>query len=99
MADVEIIPVEDIPSFTAGIWEKLRSMNRTAQVDFLKEATAEFIQHGEKLFSYNDLEGAKLSFSRALEVQNNSAEALNNLGVLYYRMGITKKPFSLTKLP
>ena len=68
VADVEIIPVEDIPSFTSGIWEKLKSLNRTAQVHFLKEAADEFIRHGEKLFSYNDLDGAELSFSRALEL-------------------------------
>ncbi len=87
VADAEIIPVGDIPSFTAGIWEKLKSMDRTAQVHFLKEAEEEFIQHGEKLFSYNDFEGAELSFSRALELQNHSPKALNNLGVLYYTKG------------
>ncbi len=87
VADVEIIPVGDIPSFTAGIWEKLRAMDRTAQGHFLKEAANEFNQHGEKLFSYNDFEGAELSFSRALELQNNFPKALNNLGVLYAQSG------------
>ena len=51
----------------------------------------EFTHSGEKLFSFNDFEGAELSFSRALELQNRSPKALNNLGVLYYTTGDHQK--------
>ena len=83
VADVDIIPVGEIGSLISGVWENLKSMDRAAQSHFLKEAADEFVRHGEKLFSYNDFEGAESSFSRALELQSDSAEALNNLGVIY----------------
>ena len=91
VADVEIIPVGDIPPFTSGIWDKLRSMDRPTQGNFLKEAADEFIQHGEKLFSYNDFEGAESSFRRALELHNNMPQAFNDLGVLYTQTGDNEK--------
>lgn len=91
VADVEIIPVGDTPSFTLGIWQKLRSMDKPSQNNFLKEAADEFIQHGEKLFSYNDFEGAEASFRRALEINNNVPKAHNDLGVLYTQTGGNEK--------
>ena len=87
MADVDIIPVGDIPTSTADLWKKLISMNPAKQSQFLQEAADEFIRHGEKMFSYDDLKDAEKSFFRALELQPDSAEALNNLGVLQSRTG------------
>lgn len=83
IADAEIIPVGDIPAFTTGIWQKLTSIDKTSQAKYLKETSEEFIRHGEKLFSHSDFDGAEQSFFCALELQQNSAEALNNLGVIY----------------
>ena len=86
-ADVEMIPVGEITSFISGVWQKLTSFDKKAQVRFLQDAADEFILHGEKLFFCNDYEGAELSFCRALELQNNPSKAQNCLGVLYYQMG------------
>jgi len=91
VADVDIIPVGEINPETSDLWNKLRSMDRTAQTNFLKGAAAELIRRGEKLFSDNDFKGAESSFSRALELQNNFPEAMNKLGRLYHKLGKKEK--------
>jgi GT2 family glycosyltransferase/glycosyltransferase involved in cell wall biosynthesis/Flp pilus assembly protein TadD/predicted O-methyltransferase YrrM len=91
IADTEIVAVGDIPSFTSDIWDKLKPMDKKAQIHLLTETAGDFISQGEKLFSCNDFQGAELAFSRALELQRNSPVALNNLGVLYYRIGEKEK--------
>lgn len=87
MAEVAIITIGEIDPYISDTWEKLKTRDKTAQAMFLKEAVAELIDHGEELFADNDLKGAESSFLRALALEGDSAEALNNLGVMNLRIG------------
>lgn len=54
-------------------------------------------RQGEDLFVKGDWEGALKSFTKALEIDPNFATGHNNLGVLYWQAGETKKALEHSK--
>ena len=62
--------------------------NKSKDKSDISSEPEELNRIGETLFSNGDIEGARQTFEKAIQIKPDHAEAINNLGVVYWEMNM-----------